>query len=495
MPKVIYMTGAPAAGKSSTTQLLVKSVPGLLVWEYGARLTEYCASKSSSVTDQKDLRAKSAGIVAPEDIEAVDRALLAFVEEHRSSNHVLIDSHPVTKEAYGYRITPFSFEQFAKLKPDEIWVLYASPEETRRRIEADASGRPMVNVEEARTHTMLQASVAATYGMSLRCPVYMFDTEAAREELIARLAQRLTRKLPTQDANQVHTDAARSDPPPSPARRHQIDLRKAINAVSDVVQNRPRPLRIFDQIHMKTGDMVLQSEMIADWADGKRLAFIGDGDAISVCVAYLQARGILNFGPSHITVFDFDERTVEAVTSFAERETITNLDARLYNVLDAMQPDQFYDCFYTNPPWGASNKGESVNVFVERGMDATGHAGEGVVVIADDDDLEWPKHVLANVQKFALQRGHYISRMQRKLHQYHLDDAPELKSCNLYLAALPGNGPPPPSSGIGDPQRLENFYGLSQRPTVRYVRARRRLDYGVAHEDEYELEFLEGSHE
>ena len=76
----------------------------------------------------------------------------------------------------------------------------------------------------------------------------------------------------------------------------EIDLRAAVNAVSDVVQNRPRPLREFDQIYMKTGDMVFQSEFVARWADGKRLAFIGDGDAISVCVSYLHARGILSCG-------------------------------------------------------------------------------------------------------------------------------------------------------------------------------------------------------
>jgi len=282
---------------------------------------------------------------------------------------------------------------------------------------------------------------------------------------------------------------------PSPVEHRRVDLRKAINAVSDVVQNRPRPLRVFDQIHMKTGDMVLQSEIIADWADGKRLAFIGDGDAISVCVAYLRARDVLNFGPSHITVFDFDERTVEAVLNFADREGITNLDARLYNVLDAMDPGEAYDCFYTNPPWGASNNGESVNVFVQRGMEATSHAGEGVVVIADDDELEWPKQVLASVQGFAAREGFYVSRMQRKLHEYHLDDAPELKSCNLYLAALPGNQSKQASAVITDPRRLEHFYGLSQEPRVRYIRARLRLDYGVAHDDEYELEFLEGSRE
>jgi N4-bis(aminopropyl)spermidine synthase len=40
----------------------------------------------------------------------------------------------------------------------------------------------------------------------------------------------------------------------------EIDLRQAINAISDVVQNRPAPLREFDQIFMKAGDMVLQSD-------------------------------------------------------------------------------------------------------------------------------------------------------------------------------------------------------------------------------------------
>src|SRR4051812_15119726 len=148
----------------------------------------------------------------------------------------------------------------------------------------------------------------------------------------------------------------------------EIDLRQAINAVSDVVQNRPRPLREFDQIYMKTGDMVLQSELVARWADGKRLAFIGDGDAISVCVAYLHTRNIVPYGPSRITVFDFDERICQAVERFADHERLEYLDAQLYNCLDAFPGPTNFDCFYTNPPWGASNDGESVKVFMQRGI-------------------------------------------------------------------------------------------------------------------------------
>lgn len=273
----------------------------------------------------------------------------------------------------------------------------------------------------------------------------------------------------------------------------QVDLRQAINAISDVVQNRPRPLREFDQIHMKSGDMVLQSEVVADWADGKRLAFIGDGDAISVSVAYLCKRGVLPFGPSQITVFDFDERTVNAVKRFADAERIGNLDAQLYNVLDAFPEPGKFDCFYTNPPWGASNKGESVNAFVERGIEGCGYGGEGMIVIADDDAIDWPKQVLAFVQRFASDKGYYVSKMQRKLHEYHLDDAPDLRSCNLYVSALPGNATQAqPSRSMLGTERLENFYGRSKEPRVHYVLERKRLNYGKAHDDEYELKPLGG---
>ena len=221
-------------------------------------------------------------------------------------------------------------------------------------------------------------------------------------------------------------------PAPEPA---DIDLRAAINAVSDVVQNRPRPLREFDQIYMKTGDMVLQSEFVATWADGKRLAFIGDGDAISVCVAYLQHREILQYGPSRITVFDFDERICNAVKRFADKERLETLDAVLYNCLDAFPEPAEFDCFYTNPPWGASNDGESVKVFMQRGMEADGLDGEGMVVVADDPELEWPKRVLANAPGRRTRCGFFVQRMLPQVHSYHLDDAPDLRSCNVVLAA------------------------------------------------------------
>ena len=54
----------------------------------------------------------------------------------------------------------------------------------------------------------------------------------------------------------------------------QYDLKAALNAISDVVQNRPLPLREFDQIYMKVGDMVEQAQHWRWGSGGERW----DGD-------------------------------------------------------------------------------------------------------------------------------------------------------------------------------------------------------------------------
>ena len=272
--------------------------------------------------------------------------------------------------------------------------------------------------------------------------------------------------------------------------RRQIDLQEAVNAVSDVVQNRPKPIRSIDQIYMKTGDMVMQAELVAHWADKKRLAFIGDGDAISICVAYLKNTGIIDYGPSQITVFDFDERQVQAIKSFAERKQIRHLNAELYNAREVFPKTNRFDHFYTNPPWGQSNNGTSVHVFMERGIEACGYGGQGMIVIADDEELEWPKRVLYTTQKRASELGYFVNRMQPLMHSYHLDDDALLRSCNLFVEALPGNQPQGKSKPI-DKERLINFYGRDQKLRMRYIRSNRPLTIEGADENEWRPENYE----
>src|SRR6266852_5526817 len=129
-----------------------------------------------------------------------------------------------------------------------------------------------------------------------------------------------------------------------------IDFRACLYALSDVIINRPRPLRVFDQIYMKLPDMLLQAELISRWFDKKAIIFIGDGDAIALSLVHLSTQKLLPGVPEHITVLDFDERVVNSVNHFASDHGLSDrIFGELYNVADPLPKKhwQRYDAFYT----------------------------------------------------------------------------------------------------------------------------------------------------
>jgi len=277
----------------------------------------------------------------------------------------------------------------------------------------------------------------------------------------------------------------------------EFDLRKAINAISDVVQNRPAPIREFDQIYMKVADMVIQAEYVARVFDNKDVVFVGDGDGIALSAAHLKAQDVINYGPKSITLLDFDERIVNSVRRFGEKlRPKIEVSAYLYNVAEALPPEHFgaYDGFHTNPPWGASNDGESVIAFFERGGQATKAKSLGIVVIADDPDLPWTQEVLRDTQNRALELGYVVSELLPQLHFYHLDDAPDLRSCSCLFRRIDPDRMHKTSQPL-EPARLDNFYGKNNPLRFRYVRERITLNPDRESEQLYRLEKLEVNNE
>ena len=270
----------------------------------------------------------------------------------------------------------------------------------------------------------------------------------------------------------------------------KFDLRSAINSISDVVMNRPAPLREFDQIYMKVADMVVQAEYVARVFNNKKVVFVGDGDGIALSAAHLKAQGVIDYGPSSITLLDFDERIVNSVLRFGEKlAPKVAITAHLYNVAEPLPTEHFgaYDGFHINPPWGASNAGQSVTAFLERGSQATHDKGLGIVVIADDPDLAWTQEVLRDTQKRAIDLGYVVSELLPQLHLYHLDDAPDLRSCSCLFRRVQPDLMEKSSEKLSS-DRLRNFYGKNNPLTYKYVREKPDLNVNREAEQRYSLE-------
>ena len=265
-----------------------------------------------------------------------------------------------------------------------------------------------------------------------------------------------------------------------------LDLREAFNAVSDIVVNRPPALREFDQIYMKSSDMLLQSELLSRIMDGKSMVFLGDGDAIGLTLVHLKANELFKLGPTHVHVLDFDERTVNSINSFAAAHGLEEkISAELYNVAHPLPPEHIaaFDAFHTNPPFGASNGGKSVEAFLRRGDEALSANGTGCIVMADDPILPWTQDVLKQVQNYLVHNGFIISEVVPKLHSYHLDDEPGLTSCSIIVVRHGEDGVK--TSSVELPwEHRQNFYGKRSHLKVKYVRDR-RMDGKFPYKDHY----------
>lgn len=182
--QVLYLTGAPATGKSTLAQELARH-NGLAVWDYGQELLNRVAERAN--TSYEELRGNSAGLITSADVAKTDEDLITWTEERRQQSHVLIDTHAVTRESFGFRITPFSTEQVTRLKPTILIGLYAEPEVVRARLDADAAGRLGVTPFEASFHASVQASVLATYAITCGVPAYILDSSRDSSVLVSLL--------------------------------------------------------------------------------------------------------------------------------------------------------------------------------------------------------------------------------------------------------------------------------------------------------------------
>ena len=94
----------------------------------------------------------------------------------RATNDVVIDSHAVTREDYGFRAVPYSASQLQSLKLDAVVVLRCDPEMLIARVALDPGGRRGLSPELAREIQILQESLSLQYAVVCGCPIFIIDT-------------------------------------------------------------------------------------------------------------------------------------------------------------------------------------------------------------------------------------------------------------------------------------------------------------------------------
>ncbi len=242
-----------------------------------------------------------------------------------------------------------------------------------------------------------------------------------------------------------------------------------VKAIHILEQARPISLRTYDQIPMNSQDLLEQAKRVAPQLAGKSIAFIGDHDGTSLMLGLLAHSGILDL-PKKILLLDFDERLLAVAQLLAAKYGFAEiLETRLYNVFDKLPEDLVsqYDGFYTNPPYGASNDGASVRLFITRGFELLNSNGIGYAIIPKSQKRSWTLAAYRKTKDFLSEYGWQIVSKIENLHGYKLDDDPTLRSAFIKLEkSNPGKVDSQMPWAGRDVTHIEipNFYGRSVEP-------------------------------
>ena len=238
---------------------------------------------------------------------------------------------------------------------------------------------------------------------------------------------------------------------------------------------RPPSLRMFDQIPMHPRDHVRQAKLLASYLANRTVAFMGDSDCTSLLLALLSQCGLPL--PSRMLILDFDARLLKVATDIAKNNGFAHiLETRLYNVYDRLPNDLIgeFDWFYTNPPYGSHNLGDSARLFITRGCELVRSDGQGCIILPHDRQREWTRTAMLETQCFLTQHGWAVNDKVRELHTYKLDDDRRLASSLMLVehVASVQRQPMPYANRSVAFEEIPLFYGRCvQPPYPHYVLA------------------------
>jgi adenylate kinase len=185
--KVVLITGAAGTGKSTLVEAMLQRARPFKRLDYGQLLLDQKKRDAGVSMTYDELRRDSASVITPADVLAVDEWVIEQLPTWRAEANIIIDSHPVTKESFGFRVTPYSLQQATRIGFDVIVVLVGEPRGLADRISAHPQGRPTVSAFQAGFQVELQAAVAAVYAIICARPCFAIDTTELDPERVVEI--------------------------------------------------------------------------------------------------------------------------------------------------------------------------------------------------------------------------------------------------------------------------------------------------------------------
>lgn len=189
MNKVVLITGFPGAGKTTVVNHLQKIVLNAIVVRYGEVILEVLRRKDKTLTYDK-MKKNASGLIDETVVAKADRLVLRRAPKLKQKGSLLMESHAVTKEDFGIKLTPPQNSAFiSKINFDAIVFIYCSPKVLLKRIQNNPGQRLTPSLNEIRVGTQLQQGLSLNYSILAKCPLYVVDNSKGEDALQTQLTQ------------------------------------------------------------------------------------------------------------------------------------------------------------------------------------------------------------------------------------------------------------------------------------------------------------------
>ncbi len=183
--------------------------------------------------------------------------------------------------------------------------------------------------------------------------------------------------------------------------------------MNEIYENRPAALKGLDQVHMGPDSVVRTCNKLGGYIGGKDLLFIGDDDLMSVTMFRLC-------NPRLATVLDIDKRILGHIEGLARKYNF-NIQTKSYDVLGDLPIGLVgsADFFYTNPPYGSKNQGDSCKAFILRGIEGIKIGCHGAFIMGSGNQHGWARKVEERTLRFTAESGCSLIETFAEFQSYH----------------------------------------------------------------------------
>ena len=173
--KFVLMTGVPGVGKTTIARNIETRIRPIVRIGFGELIFEV-KQQQGTTENYGQLKATPDKLIPINYVSLAEEVLLNRVAEFRYTTNILLDSHAVVNDYFGFRIVP-EINDFERAKIDAIIVIHAPFEIVNQRVIREPKGRNPISKQTFEKHQAMQDAVAIHFSLMARCPMYVVETD------------------------------------------------------------------------------------------------------------------------------------------------------------------------------------------------------------------------------------------------------------------------------------------------------------------------------